>query len=170
VSRRADCVDADRDAAGDCSRHDRPADNERLRRTYRGGRDPITVTLQVDLDEAGLFFEAQAAADRASEDLGLLAEDIGRSDIRMSGKGHFHGRGEDADPGGVLRIFRRQHEGHFGIAELGRDLLHVDIAQAARVGHHGQRISLEARGGEDVDGREGHCAHGGSNQSCNTDS
>lgn len=40
----------------------------------------------------------------------------------------------------MLRVFRRQHEGRFRIAEFGGDLLHGAAVETAGIGNDGQGL------------------------------
>jgi len=103
----ADVFRIDRNAAGYEARLDLGADLQRARRADRCADNAGRVPQQPDLHQTGDLFETKLVGDRLAEQVGALAEHVSGADIGMAGKGDFHRRGEDANPGAVLRIFRR---------------------------------------------------------------
>src|SRR5438046_1610250 len=69
----------------------------------------------------------------------------------MTRKRYLCCRGKNSD---VARVpgTRRKYECAFGEIKLARDLLHLTIRKAFRLGQHGQRIPAEARLGKHITG------------------
>jgi hypothetical protein len=62
------------------------------------------------------------------QELVLLTEGVGRTDIGVTGERHLIGRRKDAHACGVGGITWRQDKGRFGIVELSCDTLHDLVA------------------------------------------
>jgi hypothetical protein len=67
----------------------------------------------------------------------------------MPGKWNLGGGCKDPDPA-RMPLLRGEHEGSLGEIELTRDLLHLPVRQAVRLGQYGELIATEAGVGEDV--------------------
>jgi hypothetical protein len=128
------------------------ADNERLRGRQPRAGNLRTLLERLDPDETGRLLEYQGlAGQRPAVAAAFPRHDKRRTDIRVARERHLGARGEDADVGGVLGRFRRQHEGRLRQVELGRDPLHLLTRKPIRVDHHGERVAAELRVGKDVD-------------------
>ncbi len=100
------------------------------------------------LHQARWDLQGQAAVLRAAR----LGQHEARADAGMAGEGHLGGDVEDAHPGGVGGIFRRQDEGGLAKVHLCGEVLHLGVGQATAVGEHGEGIAAEPVVGEDVEG------------------
>lgn len=84
----------------------------------------------------------------------LLGKQDRGADGRVPGKGQFARRGEDAQPGRMGRIVRRQHEDRLREVEFAGDGLHAGIRQPFRVQHDSQGIARKRLIGEHVEDKE----------------
>ncbi|MCY1382777.1 hypothetical protein D9M69_708340 [compost metagenome] len=97
----------------------------------------LSIARQCRLDNSGFLLEPEHIAGWSAEYSVLSAKNEGRADIGMTGKRNFHGRREDPHARRIGRVLWRQHEGDFGIAEFGGDVLHLRVREAACVGNDG---------------------------------
>ena len=70
---------------------------------------------------------------------------------RMAGELQLFFGGEDAEAGERAVVGGLLHEDGFGEIHFAGDGQHLIVGEAVAVGNHGERIALEARGGEDVE-------------------
>lgn len=139
-----------------CAGSDRPdvdfrAGRQAARHDDTGACDFAFLPRHSRLDEARFFLEAQDIAGYTAEDFLLSAEHEGGADVRVTCKGDLHRWREDPDLGGVGGVARRQHEGDLRIAELGRDRLHLLVAQAPGIRDDRELVAGETLSGKDVD-------------------
>ena len=132
-------------------------DPELLRRGQRRSRDDASIRVDCHSDESGYFLEHHVPEIEArAETRALARQDKRRADVWMARKRHFGARRENAHPGSVRGIVRRQDKRCLGQIELIGDRLHLCVRKAARIGNHGQRVAAELPVGEDIDRLELH--------------
>ena len=119
-------VDLERTGRGDQFGGNLGAEGQWLRRGEARADDHVAVFQQRDRDDAGLFLKGQmVAADRAAVACTGACQRERGADIGVAGKRHFVAWREDAHPGGMTRIFRRQYEGRLRQIEFGGNRLHL---------------------------------------------
>jgi hypothetical protein len=111
--------------------------------------DDLAVFLQdVDGHETCDFLEQESRRRRAR----LRRQHKGSTDIRMARERNLVVHGKNANLCVMRPNARRQHEGSFGIIELGGDGLHLRGREPAGVQHHRERIAAEGAVGKNVHG------------------
>ena len=102
-----------------------------------------------DRDQPRLLLEGDGKRRPDLAELAGAGEDERGSDIRVTCKRDFSLRREDSDVPRMTGL-RRKYERALGEVELPRDLLHLLVREASRVGQDRQWIPTEPRLGEHV--------------------